>query len=371
MEKETVSSVQRSSSFKSDFMKRRFSPEPDNRRRLPATPVEQSDQPSPELAKVLSKRNEIVAKQQEHGEVIERQRIHDGKIEKADRHSAAFDDEVIADSEVLKMLKSRRKETDSSIESSSVSDSESRSQRVTSQNESAFKIDTKSKQLSQSSKSSIESDQGRGRLQSQSSVESKMTITLSSTEKEKVSHPSSHINKSESAKSKTEVPKLDLASIDTSLDVLQTVTNELDDTKPSSDKLNADLSHLKVTSPTQVAQFIKNVENDSQIHQDTRKPSAVQMTVQKQEQKLVQSVAVEPKVQTKTETVQRPSSPSPPHGSIDITSKSDIMRKISTREITPERQSPKRSGPMKVTARLGSSGKLEMLISTTRRMSFW
>ncbi|XP_053386334.1 uncharacterized protein LOC123538762 isoform X4 [Mercenaria mercenaria] len=355
MEKESGSSVQRSSSFRSDFMKRRFSPEPDNRRRLPSTPAEQSDQPSPELAKVLSKRNEIVAKQQEDGEVVEKRRIHDGRVEKADRHSAAVDDEVIADSEVLKMLKSRRKETDSSIENSSVSESENKSQKPSSHVESAFKSDTKT-QLSQTSKASTESDKERGRLQSQSSVESKLTINLAKTEKEKVSHPASHLDKSESAKSKTYVPNLDLASIDTSLDVLKTVTDDLDDTEHSSDKLNTDLSHLKVTSPTQVAQFIKTVESDSHSQPEI-KSQTTQSRTEAQEQKSSRSRVIESKVQSKTESIQRPSSPtSPPHGSINITNKSQIMRKISTRDRTPERQSPKRSGPMKVMAPMSSSG---------------
>ncbi|XP_060597231.1 caldesmon-like [Ruditapes philippinarum] len=352
MEKESVSSVQRSSSFKSDFMKRKFSPEPDNRRRLPSTPNEQSDQPSPELAKVLSKRNEIVAKQQEDGEGLERQRIHDGRVEKSDRHYAAVDDEVIADSEVLKMLKSRRKETDSSIEASSVSESDNKSQKLTSNVESAFKSDTRTQLFSLSPHSSLESGKERGRLQSQSSVESKLTVNLTTTGKEKSSLPASNSDKSESAKLKSDVPHLDLASIDTSLDVLKSVTDDLDDTKHSSDKFSSDLSHLKVTSPTQVATFIKSVESDSNS-QSEAKMKSIHTRIEAEEQKFARSTAIE----TKAETVQRPSSPtSPSQGSINITSKSEIMRKISTKERTPERQSPKRSGPMKVTTPLNASG---------------
>lgn len=334
MERDAVSSVQRSSSFKSNFMKRRFSPEPVNRRRLPDSPGEQSDQPSPELAKVLSKRNEIVAKQQEDGEVVERQRIHDGKVEKANRFSAACNDAVIEDLEVLNMLKSRREETDSSV-----SESENKSQKLHSHVESALKTNTTSQSLSQASKISIESDKGKKKLQSQSSVERKVSVNLSKTEEDK----------SQSAKSKSQVPNLDLTSIDTSLEVLKSVTDDLDSTKHSGDKFSSNLSHLKVTSPTQVADFIKTVESDSHRKQKPDSINTSQTAQEQQEQNVVKSAAIEPKVQSRTETIQRPVSPtSPPHGSINITNKSEIMRKISTRERTPERQSPKRSGPMKV-----------------------
>ena len=42
-------------------------------------------------------------------------------------------------------------------------------------------------------------------------------------------------------------------------------------------------------------------------------------------------------------------------GTIDITSRTEIMKKISTKDRTPERQSPKRSLPMKVMSPFRSS----------------
>ncbi|KAL4217138.1 hypothetical protein ACF0H5_023592 [Mactra antiquata] len=385
MEKDSVSSIQRSSSFKSDFMKRRFSPEPVERRRLPATPVEQSDKPSAELAKVLNKRSEIVAKQQEDGEVVERKKIHDGKVEKADRYTAAGNDEVIADSEVLKMLRSRRKETDSSLEETPVSVTETNSQTMSIETVSALKLPSESQTMSQVHQTSIVSDIKPGIVQSQLSNENKLSadssksvsgITIASVKS--VAPVTSNLQIDSTTRSQTLVPKLDLKSIDTSLNVLQSVTNDLDDTKEkaveSKDKLSSELSNLNVTSPTQVAQFIKNVETESkpvksepvksepvksepvkmlETAPEVRQPLIAKTKIMEPKAGLVMESRMEPKVQSVIETVPRPKSPtSSHHGSIDITNKNEIMRKISTRDRTPERQTPKRSGPIKVMSQL-------------------
>lgn len=342
------SSVQRSSSFKSDFMRRRFSPEPDSRRRLPETP-EQSDKPSPELAKVLTKRNEIVAKQQEDGDVLERERIHDGKVEKAERFSAAGNEEVIMDSEVLQMLKSRRKETDSSLESStSVSESEDRPQSKSSARHVADKPSQPSADLASPTLSQTQSSRSAITLQltPQSSVEQNVK-----TVEEKALPPASHLDTEKtSAKEikKTEVPKLDLASIDTSLNVLQTVTDDLQD-KHSGDKVEkytSELSHVNIKSPTQVADFIHSVEKDMDSKEIKEEKIETKEKISDTKERL--------------QTDSQSSDSSQTKGTIDITSKSEIMKKISSRDRSPERQSPKRTGPMKVLSPLRathSSGK--------------
>ncbi|KAL3854898.1 hypothetical protein ACJMK2_014134 [Sinanodonta woodiana] len=109
-ENQKDTSLQRSSSFKSEFMKRRFSPEPLTRRQLPEIPVP-SDKPSEELANVLDRRSHIVDEQQTLGKILEREKIHDTKVEKAEQFSSAQIDEVIADSEVAFALKARQKGT--------------------------------------------------------------------------------------------------------------------------------------------------------------------------------------------------------------------------------------------------------------------
>ncbi|XP_070186679.1 platelet binding protein GspB-like isoform X2 [Littorina saxatilis] len=94
--------VERSSSFKSDFMKKRFSPVP------------QDDKPSAELSAVLSRRQEEVQKQQE--EEVESDKRGDRRQARAEKFKAASVEEVIADNEVAAVLKARRKETDSKAE---------------------------------------------------------------------------------------------------------------------------------------------------------------------------------------------------------------------------------------------------------------
>ncbi|XP_046380955.2 supervillin-like isoform X4 [Haliotis rufescens] len=94
----TDSKVQRTSSFKSDFMRRRFSGD--------------TDKPTPELADVLGKRSNIVEKQEEEDRVRSAAKAT-SKYEKADTWKAAEVEEVIADNEVAAVLKARRKQTDS------------------------------------------------------------------------------------------------------------------------------------------------------------------------------------------------------------------------------------------------------------------
>ncbi|XP_052813191.1 uncharacterized protein LOC128240559 isoform X3 [Mya arenaria] len=343
-------SVQRSSSFRSSFMQRRFSPEPDERRRLPATPVsqeQQDDKPSPELAKVLNKRSEIVTKQQEASEDVDRRKIHDGRVEHADRFSAARDDEVIADKEVLQMLRNRRKETDSSL---SVSDSDSKSHTDTNksakQSKSVLNKTEAISDISKTPKSAISR-----RLNSQSSEERQKYRS------EKLKTAVTGAKYSE----KSQVPRLDLTSIDTSLNVLKTVTDDLEardevkaKTSVQGGKFTSELSHINVTSPTQVVQFIKSVEKDNQDSSvNTSEPSKGNDTekievfsVPKQEI-IVKSSSIE--VESKNTANQQ-------RGAININNKSEIMRKISTRDRTPERQVQKRTGPMKVMSPLNTEG---------------
>ncbi|WAR09751.1 SVIL-like protein [Mya arenaria] len=331
-------------------VQRSFSPEPDERRRLPATPVsqeQQDDKPSPELAKVLNKRSEIVTKQQEASEDVDRRKIHDGRVEHADRFSAARDDEVIADKEVLQMLRNRRKETDSSL---SVSDSDSKSHTDTNksakQSKSVLNKTEAISDISKTPKSAISR-----RLNSQSSEERQKYRS------EKLKTAVTGAKYSE----KSQVPRLDLTSIDTSLNVLKTVTDDLEardevkaKTSVQGGKFTSELSHINVTSPTQVVQFIKSVEKDNQDSSvNTSEPSKGNDTekievfsVPKQEI-IVKSSSIE--VESKNTANQQ-------RGAININNKSEIMRKISTRDRTPERQVQKRTGPMKVMSPLNTEG---------------
>ena len=314
----------------------RLTPEPDDRRRLPATPsssssVEQSDKPSPELAQVLNRRSEIVAKQQEDGAVVERSRIHDGRVERAQDFSAAREEEIIADQEVLQMLKNRRKETDSSV---TVKESES------------VKL-TLDKNLNNSDKNNS----------------SKLMERVSQV----IQSGGGVVNSDKTAIQKQTVPKLDLSSIDTSLSVLKTVTDDLQLSDESmavsqtkgSNRITSELSHINVTSPTQVVQFIKSVEKD-------KSKDIATDDVKKSHSSSIQLRSSVSSKSSQEETIQRTSSSelesenrmaSSSHtGAIDINSKSEIKKKISTRDRTPERQTPKRTGPMKVTAQLSTSG---------------
>ena len=393
VKKEAVS-VQRSSSFKSDFMKRRFSPEPAERRRLPETPVaqkqtvEQSDKPSPELAEVLNKRSQIVKKQQETGAVQERERIHDGRIEKADRFSSAAVDEVIVDSEVAKMLRSRRKETDSSAESASDKDTKTQAQTKIE----TMKHDTKTysrnvinisdKNISQTSEVSVAKTEVP-KLKSQSSFESKTSIYVSKTKPRVEDQAVSLQDKPKLSDSET-VPKLDLSSIDKSLAVLDHVTHELDEPgvelKDEKEiKLHKALHDVHIDKQKEVVQFINSVESDNlkashtviqpkvpdtKLNMDITKlekeramketaesamKSSEVKTLESKSNKESRQVKHEEKVSLeKQEQDKRSESPSTA-GTVDISNKNEIKRKF-TRDRTPERQSPRRNGPMKVTS---------------------
>nr|XP_022322427.1 uncharacterized protein LOC111123962 isoform X2 [Crassostrea virginica] len=76
--------VQRSESFKSDFMRKRYSPET-----VLDTAVEEEKEtmatPNPELAAILNRRHKVVTDQQVKGQELEREQIHSKKIEKEDQ----------------------------------------------------------------------------------------------------------------------------------------------------------------------------------------------------------------------------------------------------------------------------------------------
>ena len=452
--------VQRSSSFKSDFMKRRFSPEPEQRRRLPGTPVsskqetkvpladyankpdenvseqldksqkhvaeqlektqkpileqsdklhkpvlEQSDKPSPELAHVLSKRSEIVQKQQETGEVHERKKIHDGKVEKADSFSPATVDEVIIDSEVVKMLRTRRKETDSSVES--VSDKDTKSQQSDIHIHPQSKVETeKLKSRSQTpDKSQIKTEIPQPKSQSSFENRTSVQITSKRTKTEDLTVSVQDKTKGMDTAVTTTVPKLDLTSIDKSLAVLEHVTHELEepdvDLKDEKEqKLHDALSNVHVDKQSEVAQFINSVEgdnlnashiviqpkvSDTQLNVDIRKVEKERTienisnnAIHDKENEVLDSkkeievkevrhgkdIAKEsPEQDIKVESKQKSES-----GTVDITNITEIKRKF-TRDKTPERQSPIRSGPMKVMSHVKVSAALTRTESVGRSES--
>ena len=91
--------VQRSGSFKSEFMRRRYS-------------IEKTDKPDEELQSVLNQRCEIVEKQETEARKRDFGSEREAKVERAERTKFSDVDEVIADKEVLAVLRARRKETD-------------------------------------------------------------------------------------------------------------------------------------------------------------------------------------------------------------------------------------------------------------------
>lgn len=110
---EETKGVQRSESFKSDFMRKRYSPET-----VLDTPLEEDPEnmatPNPELAAILNRRHKVVADQQIKGQELEREQIYSKKIEKEDQiHRPAEVEEVICDTQVASVLKSRLNETES------------------------------------------------------------------------------------------------------------------------------------------------------------------------------------------------------------------------------------------------------------------
>lgn len=110
---EETKGVQRSESFKSDFMRKRYSPETVLDTRLEEDP-ENMATPNPELAAILNRRHKVVADQQIKGQEFEREQIYSKKIEKEDQiHRPAEVEEVICDTQVASVLKSRLNETES------------------------------------------------------------------------------------------------------------------------------------------------------------------------------------------------------------------------------------------------------------------
>lgn len=110
---EETKGVQRSESFKSDFMRKRYSPET-----VLDTPLEEDPEnmatPNPELAAILNRRHKVVADQQIKGQEFEQEQIYSKKIEKEDQiHRPAEVEEVICDTQVASVLKSRLNETES------------------------------------------------------------------------------------------------------------------------------------------------------------------------------------------------------------------------------------------------------------------
>ncbi|KAH3747623.1 hypothetical protein DPMN_182051 [Dreissena polymorpha] len=296
--------VQRSSSFKSSFMRSRFGPELDDVQKTTARTANQDDKPSPELASVLNRRSHIVAKQQEEGETIERQRIHDGKVERSDEHFAALDEEVIADSEVLSMLRSRRKETDAV---SIVSDSDSRSQTHVPNNYVTSQTSSASLNINTSAETKLPL-----KVVTSSIVQSSQRQT-STIEKERMDHLANTNNESYSAKQEKQVQS---QHKDISQDEPHDKTFKISGITSREileEGSKAVLKSIKQSSADHKDSDVKNLETENRsVHTHTR-------------------------------------------GAIDINSKSEIMRKISSRDRTPERQTTKRAGPMKVLSPLSST----------------
>ncbi|KAJ8320369.1 hypothetical protein KUTeg_001956, partial [Tegillarca granosa] len=205
--------VQRAGSFKSEFMRRSYSPKSEMRERLAA----QTDKPTEELASVLNKRHRVVDEQDKIGQEIERQKISDKSVEKeSNLTSAAEVEDVIADSEVAAALRSRRKVMDSNT----VTDEPKLGSKVISSHESSNKA------------SSQQDDKSK---------------TVSSEE-----------------------TKLELTDIDTSLAVLNAVTEDIldsDDTvkSPETKTLADNLSKVHVDSPEEVVQFIKDIQKSTEV----------------------------------------------------------------------------------------------------------
>lgn len=97
-EEEEEKKVERSGGFRSDFMKKRFSPVP------------QSDAPSEELSEVLNRRHKEVERQQ--SQVADSEVIADKRTAHAEQFKSSDIEEVIADNEVASVLKARRKKSE-------------------------------------------------------------------------------------------------------------------------------------------------------------------------------------------------------------------------------------------------------------------
>ncbi|XP_060084350.1 uncharacterized protein LOC132563623 [Ylistrum balloti] len=257
-----LSTVQRSGSFKSDFM-RRQSPSSTDRVPLPVETVQKSndtwnenmDKPSPELAAVLSKRQEVVTSQQQQGEQLERDRITDKSVEKdSSRKSVPGVSENIVDKEVAAILNLRRKEMDVMTKEVLAPCP------ITSTEVHLTKPDISQTKLT----SSVTS--GEGSLSQSNSKHDSDKVSPRIVE---------DITKMERGSPDGEsAVRMDISAIDTSLAVLDKVTAEMDhmcesstdrktQSQSSDPNLTSSLSKLHVESPADVAHFINTVQQEA------------------------------------------------------------------------------------------------------------
>ncbi|XP_076089117.1 uncharacterized protein LOC143059490 isoform X5 [Mytilus galloprovincialis] len=315
---ETIKGVQRSGSFKSNFMRRQNSPETVERRILPNIPdkidtehvqsevitehvqsediteedemkssrtylCQASDKPTEELAEILKQRKKHVKTQQKDGEKDERERITSKKIEKAENLAPAADvEEVIENKEVLSILKVRRQETDSRT----VNGVEKTVQSVSEEHLIVQPSETSAEVLSVSQESEVKIVPRLPRKSSRDLTKSQVASSNMAPSNETQAHKNSLSDL-----------KPELSDIDTSLAVLAEVSQDIGGTKPSIRRLSSDelgnmksaLSKVNIESPQQVTSFIKDVRRTShgKIDSDSVKNSEKEVSVEKKfEQKL-------------------------------------------------------------------------------------
>ncbi|XP_021351835.1 uncharacterized protein LOC110449351 isoform X3 [Mizuhopecten yessoensis] len=294
-----ISTVQRSGSFKSDFM-RRHSPSPTERVPLLAVAAEKSDdawnehmdKPSPELAAVLSKRQEVVTVQQREGEQLEREKITDKSVEKdSSRKYVPGVSENIVDTEVAAILNSRRKEMD--VMATEVL--------------APSHMTLSEKSVVQPSKSDISQTKFISSVQSSKVISGEGSLSQPKSQQDinKVSSRAiEDIIKMERGSPDGEsTVRMDISAIDTSLAVLGRVTAEMDHICESSgdlqfqssdQKLTSSLSTLHVESPADVAQFISSVQRDTALpSSDKVVPPQEQPAAKKVTAKVIHRAAIE------------------------------------------------------------------------------
>ncbi|CAC5373882.1 SVIL [Mytilus coruscus] len=312
---ETIKGVQRSGSFKSNFMRRQRSPDPVERRTLPNIPdkvdtehvqsediteeddmkssrtylCSSSDKPTEELAEILKQRKKHVKTQQKDGEKEERERITSKKIEKAENLApAAGVEEVIENTEVLSILKARRQETDSRTVNGVEKPAPSVSEEclIVQPSETVAKVSS----VSQESEVKIVP-----RIPRKSSRDLTKSQVASSNMAPSVS------NETQSHKNGIGEVKPELSDIDTSLAVLDMVSQDIGGSKTSIRRLSSDelgnmksaLSKVDVESPQQVTSFIKDVRRTSHGKIDSE-------SVKTSEKEVQDKKMVEQKVETKS-----------------------------------------------------------------------
>ncbi|XP_052080646.1 uncharacterized protein LOC127718635 [Mytilus californianus] len=312
---ETIKGVQRSGSFKSNFMRRQHSPDPVERRTLPNIPdkvdtehvqsediteeddmkssriylCSSSDKPTEELAEILKQRKKHVKTQQKDGEKEERERITSKKIEKAENLAPAADvEEVIENTEVLSILKARRQETDSRTVNGVEKPAPSVSEEclIVQPSETIAEVSS----VSQESEVKIVP-----RIPRKSSRDLTKSQVASSNMAPSVS------NETQSHKNGISEVKPELSDIDTSLAVLDMVSQDIGGAKTSIRRLSSDelgnmkcaLSKVDVESPQQVTSFIKDVRRTSHGKIDSE-------TIKTSEKEVRDKKMVEQKVETKS-----------------------------------------------------------------------